>query len=140
MNIIASSMQEKRDEIKKQYQSVFEELRQMCAESHVPYQINEQSILHQVTGSDNIYVLAGNVNTSDYRAEQVKDIMIRRSLANGGGDTSLSKRRIRMVSLHTGSKMPLNTEADVDKYLSQLKEQLMKWVSTREEHEDIMVK
>ena len=131
---------EKRDEIKKQYQSVFEELRQMCAESHVPYQINEQSILHQVTGSDNIYVLAGNVNTSDYRAEQVKDIMIRRSLANGGGDTSLSKRRIRMVSLHTGSKMPLNTEADVDKYLSQLKEQLMKWVSTREEHEDIMVK
>ena len=56
-----------------------------------------------------------------------------------GGDDQL-RRRTRMVSLHTGSTQPINTEADVDKYLAKLKVELMKYVNSREENDDIMVK
>ena len=131
--------QEKRKEIEHRYRLVFDDLRHVCAEADVEYQINEQNVLSQKTVSDKLYVLAGNLkSTDDYRAEQVKEIMSRRQ---GGGDApGKKKRRIRMVSLHTGSTTPLNTEADVDCYLAKLKAELMKIVNSREENDDIMVK
>ena len=86
-----------------------------------------------MTDSENLYVLNNNLNTSDYRAEQVQEIMKRTS-------PSTSTRRVRMVSLHTGSTTPLNTEADVDAYLAKLKIQLMNIVNSREANDDIMVK
>lgn len=127
---------EKREEIKKRYQVVFDDLRQVCSEAKVSYSINEQDVIKQKTNSENIYVLAGNLNTSDYRAEQVKEIMGRRPLS----ENNTQKRHVRIISLHTGSTEPLNTEADVDKYLLKLKKQLMTLINTRQDDEDIMVK
>ena len=124
---------EKRNEIVKHYQIVFDDLRHMCAEAAVEYKINEQQVIQQMTDSENLYVLNNNLNTSDYRAEQVQEIMKRTS-------PSTSTGRVRMVSLHTGSTTPLNTEADVDAYLAKLKIQLMNIVNSREANDDIMVK
>ncbi len=132
---------EKRKEIEKRYKLVFDDLRHVCAEADVEYQINEQNVLSQKTVSDKLYVLASNLkSTDDYRAEQVKEIMSRRQGGNDGDPDKKKKRHIRMVSLHTGSTTPLNTEADVDNYLAKLKAELMKFVNSREENDDIMVK
>ena len=132
---------EKKAEIEKRYQIVFEDLRQVAAEAEVEYHINEAHVIQQMTSSSNLYVLDNNLNTTDYRTEQVKEIMNRKHYEKGnGGGNEKPKRRIRMVSLHTGSTQPINTEADVDKYLAKLKVQLMEKVNSREENEDIMVK
>lgn len=123
---------EKRTEIVKRYKIVFEDLKQMCAEQDVEYRVDEGHVVQQMTGSDNLYVLNNNLNTSDYRSEQVKEIMSKKA--------ATSKRRVRMVSLHTGSTTPLNSEAAVDAYLAKLKTQLMNIVNSRAENDDIMVK
>lgn len=132
---------EKQEEIVRRYQLVFEDLQKIAAEAEVEYTINEAHVIQQMTGSDNLYVLDNNLNTTDYRAEQVKEIMSRKHKQEGnGGEDDQPRRRIRMISLHTGSTQPLNTEADVDKYLANLKVELMKYVNSREENDDIMVK
>ena len=126
---------EKRNEISEKYKLVFEDLRQVCAEADVEYRINEQNVIKQMTVSDKLYVLAGNLNTSEYRAAQVQEIMERSHHVDGKPG-----RRTRMVTLHTGSTTPLNTEAAVDEYLAKLKLQLMEVVNSRSENDDIMVK
>lgn len=132
---------DKRQEIVRRYQLVFDELQQMAEEAKVEYKVDEEHVIQQMTNSSNLYVLDNNLNTTDYRTEQVKEIMNRKHKQEGknGGDDQL-RRRTRMVSLHTGSTQPINTEADVDKYLAKLKVELMKYVNSREENDDIMVK
>lgn len=141
---LEQARQEKCKEIEHRYKLVFDDLRHVCSEADVEYQINEQNVLNQKTVSNKLYVLASNLkSTDDYRAEQVKEILSRRPGVNGGtgGDPAKKPaRRIRMVSLHTGSTTPLNTEADVDNYLAKLKVELMKVVNSREDNDDIMVK
>lgn len=132
---------EKQQEIEHRYQQVFTDLRQIAAEANVAYQIDEDEVVRQMTDSENLYVLDNNLNTTDYRTEQVQEIMNRKHSQEGNGDgTEQPKRRTRMVSLHTGSTQPINTEADVDNYLAKLKVELMKYVNAREENDDIMVK
>lgn len=139
---------EKRTEIKHRYELVFEDLKHICAENKVPYNINEQTVITDLTSSDNVYILDNNLNTTGYRTEQVKRIMESRPSGGGAGKGSGStgsggtkpKRRIRMVSLHTGSTVPLNSEKEVDEYLAKLKVELMKYVNSREENDDIMIK
>lgn len=133
-------MRQTREQIKHQYEVVFDDLRQVCDNACVEYNIDEPAVLQQKTASNKMYVLAGNLKTDDYRAEQVQLIMNRRTSGTGDGPHKEPARRIRMVSLHTGSTTPLNTEADVDHYLARLKAELMKVVNTRQENDDIMVK
>lgn len=146
--------QEKKSEIRKNYEVVFEELRHVCAENDVPYNINEQNVLTGLTGSDNLYILKNNTNVGDYRAREIKKIMESRPLPSTSGESdsgdsgsngdnepkSKPTRTVRMVSLHTGSTFPLNNEKDVDDYLAKLKIQLMKYVNSRQANDDIMVK
>ncbi len=136
---------EARNEIKKRYTEVFEELRMIASEQQVDYCIQEESVLMQNTSSNNLYVLHNKLDASGYRAEQIKNIMDRRPTGDrdqggdngsGGGGT----RPVRMVSLRTGSTAPLNSEEAIDAYLAKLKKQLMKELSSRQENEDIMVK
>lgn len=138
----------KREEIKAAYLCVFEELRAIATENKVEYQIDEASVIHSMTMSDNLYILDKNLDVTDYRARQVEDIMKRRPVVVGTSATGTSvsgvhepvPRRTRMVTLKTGSTSPLNTEADVDAYLAKLKQQLMTVVNSRQENDDIMVK
>lgn len=139
--------QEKREAIKQRYQIVFDELRVMCEENQVTYGINEGAVLSQMTSSPNLYVLDRNLDTQDYRAEQVKEIMLRRqghisgsSFDKGTEPPILPQRIIRMVSINTGSSKAINTERDVDEYLAQIKSQLLEKLKTKKDNEDIFVK
>lgn len=131
---------EKKAEIERRYQMVFEDLKQMAADTGVDYTLDEQKVIQTKTASHNLYVLDNNLNTMDYRAEQAKEIMKRKNEQESANDSEKPKRRIRMVSLHTGSAKPINTEEDVDNYLAKLKVELMKYVNSRDEHDDILIK
>lgn len=134
----------KRQLIEQAYREVFDELRQIASDNGVYYAINEDETLRRATESDNIFILDRNCDTTNFRIEQVKDIMKRR--ANNekderGSEVSEPQRRnTRTVTLKTGSAWPLNCEDDVDRYLAALKVQLMKVVESRDENDDILVK
>ncbi len=131
-----------REEIKMRYAEVFEDLRGVAVAQGVSYTINEEKVLAEKTASTNLYVLKNALDVTDYRASQVSEMMSRRPVVNDTdtGHTEPPHRRVRMITLRTGSNAPLNTEAAVDAYLAQLKLQLMEKVASREENEDIMVK
>ena len=135
---------QKRDAIKEAYAAVFQELRQLAKQYQVDYSLNESSVITGKTASDNIYILNSNIDTSDFRAEQVKAIMSRRRPYNTNTEeenhSKVCERRVRMITLKTSSNFELNTEAAVDRYLAGLKAQLMEKVNSRKDNEDIMVK
>ncbi|MCD8310103.1 MAG: hypothetical protein LUB83_02635 [Prevotellaceae bacterium] len=134
--------QEMRGEIRTRYAEVFEGLRRFAQEQQVQYTINEANVLTQKTASNNLFVLQRALDTTDYRAAQVTEMMSRRPVVERKDKEGKEPphRSVRMITLRTGSNMPLNSEAAVDAYLAQLKVQLMEKVASREENEDIMVK
>lgn len=132
----------KRQQIAQAYREVFKELHQIAENNGVYFAKNEDEVIRLATKSDNIFVLDRYRDTTDFRAEQVKDIMSRRQTGGDGGGNAgePAPRRTRMVTLKTGSAWPLNSEGDVDRYLAQLKAQLMRVVESRGKDDDIMVK
>ena len=106
----------------------------VCKENGVPEDIlpNLQSTITSKTNTDNPYALKDNRSTDEFYTYWVNEIL---SHKPDGGDSKPTKNTAK-ISLNTRTQHKLTNEGDVDNYLAQLKQQLMKHIN---DNEDVMV-
>jgi hypothetical protein len=122
--------------IKEKYHSVFAELEKYADSVNVKRDAfaREDVILTKLTASQNLYALKAALSTEAFYNEQMG--AINRAIpapstppAEGGDDPGKTPpvvRTRRMIHLNTHTTHPMHTEADVDRYLQSLKEQIMR--------------
>jgi hypothetical protein len=92
----------------------------------------EDVILTKLTASQNLYALKAALSTEAFYNEQMgainRAIPVPSTPPEGGGDKANEPpvRTRRMIHLNTHTTHPMHTEADVDRYLQSLKEQIMR--------------
>lgn len=141
--------EELREKIRVAYNEQFDYLEQVAEQQNVPVSVlsdREATILIK-TSPTNILVLQNSINTDAFYQEQVERIMSYKPAtpatpqSGTGGQTptptpSTPQKKIHQASLQTKTKLPIETEADIDKYLEGLREQLMKLLVN---HDGVMV-
>ena len=149
MKTLNGQLQEKKAQlvavIKENYNKVFEELEQYAHDVHVSRDkfADKEATITMKVNTGNFYALQANANTREFYESQIARIneAARTSPSKpyptppvGGGivdDGSQPippqpKARVRkIVHLNTHTNEPMHTEADVDKYLQTLKDQLL---------------
>ena len=137
-----------KQEIKKQYDSVFDELEQYAKDMNVPFDKfakREITIMHK-TNTSNLYALHAAINeVSGFRENQYNRIN-EAVPAPTPTPTTPSDPTVptpppttpapvvrRVVHLNTQFKQPMRNESDVDNYLQGLKQQLMKHIGEGKE-------
>ncbi|MCD8202469.1 MAG: BREX system P-loop protein BrxC, partial [Prevotella sp.] len=147
MRTLKGLLQERRkeleDQIKKKYEEVFDEVESYARESGVSTDIipDRNTKIESICATNNLYALKNNLDTSNFRREQYKNINDAINEANkqkhdeqtqDGGDgigtnpAPSPKPRIReTINITTHTFMPLRTEADVDEYIQKIKAEIM---------------
>jgi hypothetical protein len=131
--------------IKEKYHSVFVELEKYADSVNVKRDAfaREDTILTKLTASQNLYALKAALSTEGFYNEQM--VAINRAVStspalpvDGDAETASEPpvRTRRMIHLNTHTTHPLCTEADVDRYLQSLKEQIMRHLG---DDQDIIV-
>jgi hypothetical protein len=112
-----------RQKVRRAYEEIYVYLEKVAKE--YKFTLPERdAIITQKTASTHILVLRDNANTDTFYQEQIDRIM-KAKPGDGGGDTPPTER-INKASLDTKTKLPLKNEEDINRYLSGLREQLMK--------------
>ncbi len=122
--------QELEGKIKKNYEVVFDELEGYARENGVSTDIipDRNSTIQSKCATNNLYALQVNLNTSEFRREQYKNINV------AINDANRRNPRIReTINITTHTIMPLRTEADVDEYLQKLKAEIMNHLTDNNE-------
>ncbi len=132
-----------RKEVREAYNKVFDELAQAAKVQDVPESIlsDREATIHLKTSSNNILVLQNNLNADDFYSEQIgKIISYAKPQENTGDDDVPVKPEkpvdIRQASLQTKTKKPITNEAEIDTYLADLRQQLLKLLSG---HDGVMI-
>ena len=127
--------------ITERYNKVFDELEKYASDMHVEPTMfaKRDTTIYLKTNTNNFYALQANADTSQFYEEQMHRInaavpVIPIPVTPKINEPKPRKRMI--VHLNTHYTTPIHTEADVDKYLLSLKEQLMRHIS---EDKDIIV-
>ena len=116
-----------RKQIAANYDETYAQLEDGCAQQGVDKSIlpDKDMVIRSKTQSENILVLQSNLSTDAFFAEQSERILkAKPKPGGGGGGNPPSKPTINKV-LSTRTTAPLKTEEDVDRYLQQLKKQIM---------------
>ena len=137
-NTLAGAIDVKRTELRKQiaeeYAKTYAQLEQGCKENEVSTSVlsDQEVIVKLKTQPDSIPVLQTNLDTNAFFAEQTAKILAAKPKPKPTvGDDKNKKEEIpakkypTQVALSTRTTLPIGSEADVDKYLAQLKKQLM---------------
>jgi hypothetical protein len=129
------------NEIKEKYHSVFVDLEKYAADSKVSRDkfAQEDITITKITHTNNLYALKAALNTVEFYNEQSE--LIRRAISVtpavpgvSGNDSKVVAeppvpvRKRVMIHLETHTITPMQTEADVDRYLQQLKAQIMQHI------------
>ena len=137
-----------REKIKIAYNEQFDYLEQVAQQQNVPVSVlsDRSATIHLKTSPNNILVLQNNINTDTFYQEQVERIMSYKPAKPvtppGGGNgpepptPPTPQKKIRQASLQTKTKLPIETEEDIDRYLKGLREQLLKLLV---DHDGVMV-
>jgi len=124
-NTLAGAIDAKRTELRKQiseeYAKTYAQLEQGCKENEVSTSVlsDQEVIVKLKTQPDSIPVLQTNLDTNAFFAEQTAKILAAKPKPKP------TKKYPTQVALSTRTTLPIGSEADVDKYLAQLKKQLM---------------
>ncbi len=137
-NTLAGAIDVKRTELRKQiaeeYAKTYAQLKQGCKENEVSTSVlsDQEVIVKLKTQPDSIPVLQTNLDTNAFFAEQTAKILAAKPKPKPTvGDDKNKKEEIpakkypTQVALSTRTTLPIGSEADVDRYLAQLKKQLM---------------
>lgn len=110
-----------RKQITDNYDETYTQLEDGCAQQRVDKAIlpTKDIVIRSKTQSENILVLQSNLSTDAFFAEQSERILKARR-----GDEENDKKPVNKI-LTTRTTAPLKTEEDVDRYLQQLKKQIM---------------
>lgn len=122
-------------EIAANYEKAYTDLQGVCKENGVPESIlpNLQSTITSKTNTDNLYALKDNRSTDEFYTQWVKVILDKK---NPNGDGNKTGKKTASITLNTRTRQKLTNESEVDDYLAQLKQQLMKHIN---DNEDVMV-
>ncbi len=123
---------ELRDKIRKAYNETFDTLEKSAKQQGVSVDVlsKRDVVLQQMTQSDNILALNNNLNTDQFYLEQSSRIIKAKKIYDGG--EIIEDHKIDQpvnMTLKTRTIAPLENEEAVDKYLSELKIQLMKQIN-----------
>ena len=127
---------ELRNRITAAYNATFDQLESGCNDEGVPTSVlqNRQDVIRNKVSSNSIPVLQTCLNTNQFFAEQSARIMAAKPkpvttpvspVAGGSTTTTQPSTKTVTVDLHTRTIAPLKSEAEVDKYLANLKQQMM---------------
>lgn len=130
--------------IKANYNKAFDELEEYAKSMKVGRDkfAERDTTIYQKTNTGNFYALQANAVITDFYEEQMKkineaipkpvDTKPYTPIADGEGsaikEPSSAPRARKMVHLHTHTTQPIQTEADIDRYLQKLKAELMKHI------------
>lgn len=139
-NILESAINtlrnELRDRITAAYNTTFDQLENGCSHEGVSTSIlpNRQDVIRNKVSSNSIPVLQTNLDTNQFFAEQSARIMAAKPkpkpTPNPGDPTPPTPlTKTVTVDLHTRTIAPLKSEAEVDKYLANLKQQMMEEIN-----------
>ena len=122
-------------EITTNYEKAYADLKGVCKENGVPEDIlpNLQSTITSKTNTDNLYALKDNRSTDEFYTQWVKVILDKKNPNGGGNQTG---KKTASITLNTRTRQKLTNEKEVDNYLAELKQQLMKHIN---DNEDVMV-
>ena len=122
-------------EIAANYEKAYTDLQGVCKENGVPESIlpNLQSTITSKTNTDNLYALKDNRSTDEFYTQWVKVILDKK---NPNDDGNKIGKKTASITLNTRTRQKLTNESEVDDYLAQLKQQLMKHIN---DNEDVMV-
>ena len=122
---------ELREKIKAAYNDIFDYLKQVAEEQHVPESVlsDRETVIRVKTTPNNILVLQNNANTDTFYQEQVDKIMSYnppQPKPDEDEDDPVPVKRIRKASLQTKTKLPITNAEDIERYLEGLRQQLEK--------------
>lgn len=122
-------------EITANYEKAHADLKGVCKENGVAEDIlpNLQSTITAKTNTDNLYALKDNRSTDEFYTHWVKVILDKKDPNDGGNQPG---KKTASITLNTRTQHKLTNEEEVDDYLAQLKQQLMKHIN---DNEDVMV-
>ena len=129
--ILDGVREELREKIKAAYNDMFDYLKQVAEEQHVPESVlsDRETVIRVKTTPTNILVLQNNANTDTFYQEQVDKIMSYnppQPKPDEDEDDPVPVKRIRKASLQTKTKLPITNAEDIERYLEGLRQQLEK--------------
>lgn len=131
-NILVGAIDAKRTELRKQiseeYSKTYAQLEQGCKDNEVPTSVlsDQKATVKLKTQSDSIPVLQTHLDTNAFFAEQMAKILAAKPKPVG------PSKAVKQMALHTRTTQPLETEAEVEKYLDDLRKQLMSYIAKGE--------
>ncbi|WP_455624718.1 BREX system P-loop protein BrxC [Parabacteroides sp.] len=131
-NILVGAIDAKRTELRKQiseeYSKTYAQLEQGCKDNEVPTSVlfDQEATVKLKTQSDSIPVLQTHLDTNAFFAEQMAKILAAKPKPVG------PSKAVKQMALHTRTTQPLETEAEVEKYLDDLRKQLMSYIAKGE--------
>lgn len=135
-----------RDQIRNLYNELFDYLLQVADKQNVPHSVlsNRESIIDVKTSPSNILMLKNNLSTDSFYQEQVEKIMsyVPPKPPQGDGpqppveEPKVPKKKIRQASLQTKTKLPIETQEDIELYLDGLRHQIERLLV---DHDGVMV-
>ena len=129
--ILDGVREELREKIKAAYNDIFDYLKQVAEEQHVPESVlsDRETVIRVKTTPNNILVLQNNANTDTFYQEQVDKIISYnppQPKPDEDEDDPVPVKRIRKASLQTKTKLPITNAEDIERYLEGLRQQLEK--------------
>lgn len=134
-----------RDRIRKVYTQEVANLQMLAEDNHVEYGLQADVVVMKKCLPDNILALKNNLDTNSFYSQEAAKIMEKAAgaqphLSSGQmGPTSSSsapaapKKRVSQVKLNTRTVRTIKSEQDVERYLEDLRQQLMTHISNGEE-------
>lgn len=119
-------------EIKDNYDKAFNELEQYAEEVGVAREkLSKREVTITLkTNTGNFYALQANANTTVFYEEEMRKINCLADPVTSTQPVQQKSVRVRkVVHLNTHTNIPMRSEADVDLYLSGLKEELMRYIN-----------
>ena len=122
-----------REKIREAYNAQFDYLEKVAKEQNVPLTVLplRDNVIASRTTPDNIMVLQSNIDTDAFYQEQIAKI-----LEYVDKEKKDKKSKVRQASLQTKTSIPLSSEEDIDRYLSGLRQQLLKLLV---DHDGVMI-
>lgn len=131
-----------RDRIRKAYTQEVASLKMLAADNHVEYALSVDVVVMKKCQPDNILALKNNLDTSGFYSQEAAKIMEKAtgaqphpSSGSSGTPSSpvTSPKRVSRVKLNTRTVRTIKSEQDVERYLEDLRQQLMTHISNGEE-------
>ncbi len=131
-----------RDRIRKVYTQEVASLQMLAEDNHMEYGLSADVVVMKKCLPDNILALKNNLDTSSFYSQEAARIMEKAAVVQPGPSSDPSgtspssempKKKVCQVKLNTRTVRTIKNKQDVERYLEDLRQQLMTHISNGEE-------